>query len=204
MTNLVLATANVHKVREVQPIFRGTGVRLVPVTSLVPGWTVHETGATLTDNARLKARSAVAATGWPAAADDTGLFVEALDGAPGVLSSRYAGMHASYADNIVKLLTALHGLPVDRRSAQFRTVVVLARPGGAERVFEGLVEGRILEVGRGANGFGYDPVFLAAGEDRTLAEMPLAEKNRMSHRARAFASAAAFLVSDPAWASVEE
>jgi XTP/dITP diphosphohydrolase len=204
VTDLVLATANPYKVREVEPHFRGTGVRLLPVTSLVPDWTVDETGATLVDNARLKARAAMAATGRPAAADDTGLFVEALDGAPGVRSSRYAGMHASYADNIEKLLVALRGLPAERRGAQFRTVVVLVRPDGAERVFEGVLEGRILEMGRGRNGFGYDPVFLAAGQEQTLAEMPLAEKNRMSHRARAFASAAAFLASDPAWVGTKE
>lgn len=191
MTRLVLATGNPHKVKEIEPLLAGAGVELVSVGGLLEGWEVDETGATLEENAALKARAAVRATGAPAVADDTGLFVDALDGEPGVRSSRYAGPECSYADNVRKLLAALTG--VEARGAHFRTAVVLACPDGSERAFEGRLAGTIGTEPRGAGGFGYDPVFVLPGGE-TLAELPLSEKNRVSHRAAAFGALAAWLV----------
>jgi XTP/dITP diphosphohydrolase len=186
---LVLATANRHKVREIQPLLAGTGVDLVPVTDLVDGWDVEETGETLEENAGLKARAAVRVTGLPAVADDTGLFVDALDGLPGVRSSRYAGPGCTYADNVRKLLEAMASIPPGARDARFRSVIMLACPDGSQQTFEGALEGTIGSEPRGSGGFGYDPVFELPGGG-TLAELGLDEKNRVSHRARAFESLA--------------
>lgn len=174
-------------------------MRVEAVTHLIDGWGVEETSATLTGNARLKAWAAVAATGLPAIADDTGLFVTSLGGAPGTQSARYAGPDASYGDNVEKLLAALREVSSGDRGALFRTIAVLLRPDGGMRIFAGSLGGRILEEARGGEGFGYDPVFVPAGHERTLAEMPLAEKNLSSHRARAFAGPVEFLVSNPGW-----
>ena len=138
-----------------------------------PEWVadVDETGETLLDNARLKARALAAATGVPAIADDTGLEVDDLGGEPGVRSARYSGESATYADNVAKLLAALEGRP-EPRSARFRTVAVAAWPDGREVVAEGVVEGTIATAPRGGGGFGYDPVFVPGGGDsRTFAEM---------------------------------
>ena len=189
MTRLVLATANRHKVREIQPLLEGTVVDLVPVTDLVDGWDVEETGETLEENAGLKARAAVRVTGLPAVADDTGLFVDALGGLPGVRSSRYAGPGCSYVDNVRKLLEAMAAVQPGARGAHFRSLVMLACPDGSERAFEGVLEGTIGFESRGTGGFGYDPVFELPGGG-TLAELELDGKNRVSHRARAFESLA--------------
>lgn len=193
MSRLVLATGNPDKVREIEDIFQPLGLTVMAVTRLVPGWSVEETADTLAGNALLKARDACAVTGEATLADDTGLFVDALGGAPGVRSSRFAGPDATYADNVRALLEALRDVPEPRRGARFRTAVALVEPGGEERTFEGELEGRILDAPRGTEGFGYDPVFLVRGEGQTLAEMPLARKNALSHRARAFRTAAAYL-----------
>ena len=183
MTDFVLATANPDKAREIAEIL-GDAVRLRPRPADVPD--VEETGDTLVENARSKARALVAATGSAAIADDTGLEVDALGGAPGVRSSRFAGEGASYRDNVEKLLESLAGVPEPRR-ARFRTVAVALWPDGTELVAEGTVEGSISEAARGAGGFGYDPVFVAdAAGGRTFAEIPAADKNRISHRALAF------------------
>jgi XTP/dITP diphosphohydrolase len=124
-------------------------------------------------------------TGLPAIADDTGLEVDALNGAPGVHAARYAGPAARYADNVAKLLRELSGVPAERRTARFRTVCVAAWPDGTELCVDGVLQGTITEVPRGTNGFGYDPVFVPKGETRTYAELTDAEKNAISHRARA-------------------
>jgi XTP/dITP diphosphohydrolase len=183
----VLATANPDKAREIHQIL-GPAVPLIPRPLSVAD--VEETGATLLDNARLKARALVAATGSPAVADDTGLEVDALDGAPGVMSARYAGEGATYADNVAKLLGQLAAAGAGRseqRRGRFRTVALAAWPDGRELAAEGVVEGVIADAPRGAEGFGYDPVFIAAeGDGRTFAEMSSEEKHHLSHRGRAF------------------
>jgi XTP/dITP diphosphohydrolase len=185
---LVLATANPDKVVEIAAIL--SEVELVPRPSDVPE--VEESGDSLEENARLKARSIVDATGEAAVADDTGLEIDALDGAPGVHSSRYAGEEASYADNVAKLVGALEG--ADDRRARFRTVALASFPDGREVLAEGVVEGVIIEQPRGEGGFGYDPVFVpAGGGGLTYAEMTLEQKNAQSHRARAFRELAARL-----------
>jgi XTP/dITP diphosphohydrolase len=194
VTRFVLATANADKAREISEIL-GTSVTLLARPPSVPD--VEETGETLLDNARLKARALVAETGEAAIADDTGLEVDALSGAPGVYSSRYAGEGASYADNVTKLIEALAGVGGSRR-ARFRTVAVAAWPNGRELVAEGLVEGTVAQAPRGSGGFGYDPVFIPTeGDDRTFAEMTAAEKHLLSHRGRAFRALAAQLCACP-------
>ena len=180
---LVLATANPDKAREIADALGGFD--LVPRPADVPD--VDETAETLEGNARLKAEALCAATGEPAVADDTGLEVDALDGSPGVYSSRFAGPAATYADNVAKLLAELDGVPADQRRARFRTVALARFPDGREVLAEGTVDGRIAAEPRGHEGFGYDPVFVPDdGDGRTFAEMTLAEKQEISHRGRAF------------------
>lgn len=164
------------------------------VPALPAGLDVEETGATLVENARIKAVALRAATGLPAIADDTGLFVDALDGRPGVWSARYAGEHASSAANVTKLLGELDGVAIARRTARFVTVALLAGPGGEEQWAEGTVAGVIVDAPRGDGGFGYDPVFVPDGGDgRTFAEMAPSEKHARSHRGRAFRALASQL-----------
>jgi XTP/dITP diphosphohydrolase len=182
---LVIATANPDKLREIGEILSGTGLEPVPIGSLRDGWDVEETGCTLEENALLKARTALRETGLPAAADDTGLSVAALGGAPGVYSARYAGEACSYADNVRKLLDALRGETGGRRRAVFRTAAAAALPGGRELCVVGEVGGLITRQPRGEGGFGYDPVFLAEELGRTFAECTPEEKNSVSHRRRA-------------------
>ena len=188
MAEYVLATANPDKAREIQAIL-GDAVVLRPRPAAVPD--VEETGETLLDNARLKARALAEATGLPAIADDTGLEVDALDGAPGVYSARYAGEGATYADNVAKLLAALDG--VSNRAARFTTVAVAAWPDGREVRAEGAVEGSIATAASGDGGFGYDPVFVPSGSHLTFAEMGPEDKDAISHRGRAFRALAAAL-----------
>ena len=188
---LVLATANPDKAAEIADLL-GSAVELVPRPSSLGD--VDETADTLVGNARLKAQAVAEAAGEPAVADDTGLEVDALDGAPGVYSSRYSGEHATYADNVAKLLAEMNGVAPERRTARFRTVALVRFPDGRELVAEGSVTGTIAASARGADGFGYDPVFVPdEGDGRTFAEMTLAEKNAVSHRGRAVRAAAALL-----------
>jgi XTP/dITP diphosphohydrolase len=184
---LVLATANPDKAEEIRAVLHDAGVdvELVPRPGDVPE--VDETGTTLEDNARLKAVTLCEATGLPAVADDTGLAVDALGGAPGVLSARYAGDDATYADNVAKLLRELGDRPREARTARFTTVALAHWPDGREVAAIGDVEGEIATTPRGAGGFGYDPVFVPVeGDGRTFAEMSAEEKHRVSHRGRAF------------------
>jgi XTP/dITP diphosphohydrolase len=172
-------------VEEIGPLLTGAGVEVVPVGGLVGGWHVEETGETLAENAALKARAAASATGLPAVADDTGLFVDALGGQPGVRSARYAGEPADDARNRAKLLSAMDGR--GERAARFRTVALVRWPDGRELSVEGVCEGNIIDAERGDGGFGYDSLFVPVeGDGRTFAEMAPAEKHAMSHRGRAF------------------
>lgn len=186
---LVCASANPDKVAEIAAILDGV-VRLLPRPADVPE--VVEDADTLIGNARLKAVAICTATGLPAVSDDTGLFVDALGGAPGVYAARYAGHDATYADNRRKLLRELGG--TDRRAAQFISAVVVRWPGGRELAVEGVCEGVIATAELGDRGFGYDSVFIPDdGDGRSFAQMTDAEKNQISHRARALAALLAAL-----------
>jgi XTP/dITP diphosphohydrolase len=188
---LVCASANPDKVVEIAALLDGVAL-LLPRPSAVPD--VVEDADTLVGNARLKAAAICAATGRAAVADDTGLEVDALGGAPGVFAARYAGEGVTYADNRAKLLAELAGVAEPDRTARFTTVAMVVRPDGSETVVEGVCEGLIAPVERGARGFGYDAVFIPVdGDGRTFAEMSDAEKNAISHRGRAFVALAAAL-----------
>ena len=177
---LAVASKNPDKIKEIEEVLAPIGLADEIVRGL--DWPdVEETGETLEENALIKARAVVEATGLPAIADDTGLEVEALGGEPGVHTARFAGPHATYDENVARVLEVMEG--VSDRMARFRTVVALVFPDGVEVVSEGSVEGVITRSRRGSDGFGYDPVFEVEG--RTLAEMTAEEKNRLSHRARA-------------------
>jgi XTP/dITP diphosphohydrolase len=191
---LVLASANPDKAAEISAILAAVvpGLDLVPRPADVPD--VDETGATLIENARLKAAAIAAATGEAAVADDTGLLVDALDGAPGVWSARFAGEAATYADNVAKLLSELTGVEPARRTAHFETVALVRWPDGREVAATGTVDGVIAIEARGDRGFGYDPIFVPAeGDQRTFAELNPLEKHAVSHRGRAFRALAAEL-----------
>ena len=191
MIELVCASANPDKVVEIAALLDGVA-RLLPRPPEVPD--VVEDADSLEGNARLKASAICAASGSAAVADDTGLEVDALGGAPGVYAARYAGEGVSYADNREKLLTELAGVAEADRTARFRTVAMVVRPDGSEIVVEGVCEGRIAFADRGDRGFGYDALFIPAdGDGRTFAEMSDAEKNEISHRGRAFVALAAAL-----------
>lgn len=177
---LAVASKNPDKIKEIEEVLAPIGLADEIVRGL--DWPdVEETGETLEENALIKARAVVEATGLPAIADDTGLEVEALGGEPGVHTARFAGPHATYDENVARMLEVMEG--VSDRAARFRAVVALVFPDGVEVVAEGSVEGVITRSRRGSDGFGYDPVFEVEG--RTLAEMTPEEKNRLSHRARA-------------------
>lgn len=195
VTTLVCASANPGKVAEIADLLAGL-VTLLPRPDDVPD--VVEDSGTLVGNARLKALAICAAAGAPAVADDTGLEVDALDGAPGVETAHFAGMGCSDAENRARLLAELAHLPdpADRR-ARFRTVVMVAWPDGRELVVEGVCEGTIALGERGERGFGYDALFVPAeGDGRTFAEMSLADKQAVSHRARALRALLARLPSE--------
>ena len=181
----IVATFNRDKAAELHALLALPDVELVPLADWPGAKAPEETGETLLENARIKARAAVALTGLPAIADDTGLEVDALNGAPGVHAAYFAGRDATYADNVAKLLRELEGVPPEERTARFRTVCVAAWPDGMEMSADGVLTGTIADAPRGTNGFGYDPVFVPKGETRTYAELTDAEKNAISHRARA-------------------
>lgn len=188
---LVLASANPDKVTEITAIL-GDGVDLRPRPAGLPD--VVEDADTLEGNARLKAVAVCEAAGEGSVADDTGLEVDALGGAPGVHTARFAGEDATYADNVAKMLTDLAGVPEGERGARFRTVALVRFPDGSEVVAEGVVEGTISPEARGERGFGYDPVFIPAdGDGRTFAQMTADEKHAVSHRGRAFRALADLL-----------
>jgi XTP/dITP diphosphohydrolase len=191
---LVVATANPDKALEIRAVLdhAGADVLLVPRPPEVPD--VEETGTTLVENARLKAEALRDATGLAAVGEDTGLEVDALGGAPGIFSARFAGENATYANNVAKLLAEVSAVRRASRTARFRTAVVLARPDGTELVAEGIVEGVITTEPRGTGGFGYDSVFAPAGAGgRTFAELDADHKHSISHRGRALRALAARL-----------
>jgi len=199
MSRVVLASSNRGKLGEFSALLAGTGLSVVSQGELgIPE--AEETGLTFVENAILKARNAAQHSGLPALADDSGLEVDALDGAPGIYSSRYAGPGASDGDNVVKLLRALAEVPVERRGARFQCLIVYLRHAldPTPLICQGTWEGRILFEPRGTNGFGYDPVFYVPGHDCASAELPPEIKNRLSHRGQAMARLLAALRAVPA------
>ncbi len=184
MKQLVLATRNQHKVRELQNLLGGFDLKILTMEDFPSIGEVVEDQDTIEGNAWKKAQEVFRQANLPTLADDTGLEVYYLNGAPGVFSARYAGPKASYHDNCKKLLSAMRGVPARRRNAQFRCVLAFAATD-VDRIVEGTVFGSIIETPRGSAGFGYDPIFLPAGHSETLAEMSFAKKNEVSHRALA-------------------
>jgi XTP/dITP diphosphohydrolase len=183
MTKLWLATSNSGKIREIQQILEGAGIEIHTPNELSFYATPPESGKTFEENAKIKAKSlhSVVPNDW-VLADDSGLEVEGLGGLPGIHSARYAGEKARDFENTSKLLKMMALKSATNRQAKFRCVMVLRGPGGKEMVFEGELAGEITKGMRGTGGFGYDPVFQPTGEQRTLAEMTAADKNRISHR----------------------
>ncbi|MGN7919119.1 MULTISPECIES: RdgB/HAM1 family non-canonical purine NTP pyrophosphatase [Lysobacter] len=186
---LVLASSNAGKLAELRDLLGDTGIELVAQTDLGVE-DIEETGSTFVENALLKARHAAAVTGLPALADDSGICVDALGGAPGLYSARYAGQHGDAQANIDKLLAALKDVPDAQRGAHFYAVIVLLRHAGDPRpvIAEGIWHGRILHQRQGERGFGYQPVFYDTEYDVSAGEIDDALKNRVSHRARALAA----------------
>jgi len=187
---ILIATENQNKAVELKGILpvalRGETVEYLTLKEF-PGFIMpEENGATLEENAVIKARAAAAIAGLPALADDTGLEVDALNGAPGVKSARYAGADKDVTANNRKLLKELDGLPLEKRTARFKTVACYAEPCGKVITAEGTIEGYIGFDYKGKNGFGYDPLFIVKGTEKTLAELSLEEKNKISHRKKAF------------------
>lgn len=189
MESIVFATQNPNKLEEIRQMLP-PGLKLLSLDDIGCTGEIPETADTLEGNARLKASYVYAHHGCDCFADDTGLEVAALNGAPGVFSARFAGPEADSGANIRKLLQLMEGI-ADRR-ARFRTVIALAT-GGAFHFFEGQVEGEILSQPSGTGGFGYDPVFRPRGYEGSFAQMPLSEKNRISHRGKAFRNLNAFI-----------
>jgi XTP/dITP diphosphohydrolase len=185
---IVLATRNVHKVREISDALGLPEIELVGLDAFAALPDVVEDGGTFEANAVKKAAAATAGTGLPALADDSGLVVDALDGEPGVHSARFAGPEADDAANRALLRRRMRDVPAGRRMARFVCVLALATPDGGVEVVEGRCEGTLLESERGTRGFGYDPLFVPRGEERTFAEMEGDDKARISHRGRALAA----------------
>ncbi|MDT0445538.1 RdgB/HAM1 family non-canonical purine NTP pyrophosphatase [Streptomyces johnsoniae] len=188
MSRLVLATRNAHKVTELRAILAAAGltIGLVGADAFPEVPDVKETGVTFAENALLKAHALARATGLPAVADDSGLCVDVLGGAPGIFSARWAGRHGDDVANLALLLAQLADVPARHRGAHFACAAALALPDGTERVTEGRLRGTLRYEPAGTGGFGYDPVLQPEGETRTCAELSPAEKNAISHRGLAF------------------
>lgn len=195
---LAIASANRHKLREILEICADWPVEWVTLETHPGPWPeVDEPHEDYLANALEKGRAVAAALGVPALADDSGIEVDALGGAPGPRSARFAGAGAGDAENRRSLLTAMKGVPASGRTARFRCVAALVWPDGREIHAEGVCEGVLLRAERGTGGFGYDPLFVPEGRDRTMAELPPAEKHRISHRGRALRALGAALAADP-------
>jgi XTP/dITP diphosphohydrolase len=183
---IAIASRNAHKLREIGRICADWPVEWLTVENHEGPWPdVEETGSTYVENALLKARAGAGALGEPALADDSGIEVDALGGRPGPRSARFAGEDATDERNLQELIRALKGVPGSGRTARYRCVVVLALPDGSELQAEGVCEGTLESKPRGTRGFGYDPIFVPGGWDRTMAELTDGDKDRISHRGRA-------------------
>jgi XTP/dITP diphosphohydrolase len=198
MRALLLATTNEHKLSEYRTILRELPFTLLSLRDVRLDMDVEETGTTFAENALLKARAYAQAANMLALADDSGLEIDALGGAPGIYSARFAGRETPYAERFRLILARLQDVPVSQRTARFRCAIALAEPSGYTRVVEGTIEGLIAESPRGENGFGYDPIFLVPEYGQTTAEMAPEEKHRISHRGRAAEAARRLLENWPA------
>jgi len=188
MTRILVATTNPGKLREVAEALAGAGLEVVGLDHLADRTEVAEHGSTFEANARLKAEAYSHRTDLPVLAEDSGLQVDALGGAPGIHSARYGGPGLDDAARNRRLLAALAGIPHDRRTARFRAALAVARAGTTLAVFSGTVEGRILDAPRGTHGFGYDPLFFHPPSGCTTAELTVAQKRLVSHRGQALAA----------------
>lgn len=197
MRTLLLATNNEHKLAEFQVIFRELPFTLLSLRDIHLDMDVEETGSTFAENALLKARAYSQAANMLALADDSGLEIDALEGAPGIYSARFAGRETPYAERFDLILARLQNVPLSQRTARFRCAIALAEPSGDTRVVEGTIEGVISEQPRGENGFGYDPIFFVPEFGKTTAEMAPEEKHRISHRGRAAEAARQLLENWP-------
>lgn len=193
MKELLVATGNRGKLKEIELLLSGTVERVLFLEDFAVLPHVEEDGETFADNAVKKARSAAVATGKVVIADDSGLVVDALGGLPGVRSARFAGEAADDEKNNAKLLHEMTGMPAERRTGAFRCVIALCSPTGECLTFDGELKGSILDAPRGDGGFGYDPLFYVQEYGQTLAELPLAVKNAISHRGKAFAKLKEYL-----------
>lgn len=190
---IVLATRNPGKVREFVELMHDLPIQVYSLEAFPQIGELPEEGLTYTENAISKAATVARLTGRLAVADDSGIEVDALEGAPGPQSRRFLGEEASDTARNARILRLLHNVSSERRTARYRAVVAVAMPSGEVRTFEGTCEGRIATAPRGSGGFGYDPLFLVPAYGKTMAQLPLAMKNRISHRARAFSAARPFL-----------
>ncbi|MEO0084444.1 MAG: XTP/dITP diphosphatase [candidate division WOR-3 bacterium] len=185
---LILASKNRHKILEIKSILKDFDWEIIALSDLAPDFTITEDGKTFEENAIKKAESVMSKFGLITLGEDTGLEVDILNGRPGIFSARYAGENASYEQNVKKLLAELRNIPIAKRTARFRCVCALAFPSEFNRkteLFQGICKGHIIDEVRGKAGFGYDPIFVPNGCDKTFAEMSAEEKNRISHRAKA-------------------
>ena len=181
---VVIATHNRDKMKEIQGAIRDLGWEVISLYDFPDIRKIEENGKTLEENALIKAREVFEKTGLPTISDDTGLEVDALDGAPGVYTARYAGEDCSYSDNVNKMLKEMSKVPMPNRGALFKTVMVF-KDENTELIVEGVVKGKISRESRGDDGFGYDPIFYVTEYDKTFAEMTMSEKNKISHRGNA-------------------
>ena len=186
MRSLLLATTNPHKIEEFRAIFTDLPFQLLSLADVsLANMDVEETGTTFQQNAELKALAYAKASNMLSLADDSGIEIDALAGAPGVYSARFLGVDTTYAERFRVILERLHGLEGKQRAARYRCVICIAEPSGYHQSVDGTLEGYIADMPRGTGGFGYDPIFLVPEFGKTAAELPPAVKNRISHRGRA-------------------
>jgi len=193
MRDILVATTNRHKLEEYRTIFAGLPYRLLSLHDRQIDLDVEETGTTFAENAELKALTYASVSGMLSLADDSGLEIDALGGAPGVYSARFAGRDTPYEERFRLILAQLNGLPEEQRTARFRCAITIAEPSGFHRTVEGAIEGLIADAPRGTHGFGYDPIFLVPEAGKTTAELAPELKNRISHRGKAARLAAVLL-----------
>ncbi|SKA90028.1 XTP/dITP diphosphohydrolase [Caloramator quimbayensis] len=185
LEKIIIASNNKHKVDEIKDILKGFCNEILSLKEAGINCEVEENGTTFEENAYIKAKAIVDLTGLPCIADDSGLEVDALNGAPGVYSARFSGEHGNYKKNNEKLLSLLKGVPREKRGARFVTAIALVTPDGDKIFARGEIRGIITEEEVGSNGFGYDPLFLVLGLNKTFAQLSSQEKNSISHRGRA-------------------